>query len=153
VKWDDARAQRLFRLLREDRPLAPHRPKRSKATVVEVDPKQIKVQIYNGTHLTGLGEKVDKALHGVGFDTTRAPLNGGSGQVARTYVTYDPRWDRSAKSLQAALPGAELRPVKGQGPTMKVMAGTDFKGVTPVQAQEPHRGEFGAVTGDQVVCP
>ncbi|WP_435877981.1 LCP family protein [Streptomyces kurssanovii] len=153
VKWDDARAQRLFGLLREDRPLAPHRPKRAKATVVDVDPKQIKVQVYNGTHLAGLGEKVDKALNGLGFDTTRAPLNGGGGEVGRTYVTYDPRWDRSAKSLQAALPGAELRPVKGQGPTMKVTAGTDFKGVTPVQTQEPHRGEFGAVTGDQVVCP
>jgi LCP family protein required for cell wall assembly len=153
VKWDDARAQRLFRLLREDKPLAPHRPKRAKATVVDVDPKQIKVQVYNGTHVTGLGEKVDKALNGIGFDTTRAPLNGGSGQVEHTYVTYDPRWDRSAKSLRAALPGAELRPVKGQGPVMKVMAGADFKGVSPVQTHEPHRGEFGAVTGDQVVCP
>ncbi|WP_455246313.1 LCP family protein [Streptomyces xantholiticus] len=153
VKWDDARATKLFQLLREDKPLAPHRPKRPKTTVVAVDPKRIRVQVYNGTHAKGLGDKVDKALHDIGFDTTRAPQNGGSGQVKHTYVTYDPRWDRSAKSLQAALPGAELRPVKGQGATLKVMAGDDYKGVTAVRAEETYRGKFGAVTGDQVVCP
>jgi LCP family protein required for cell wall assembly len=153
VKWDDARSKKLFELLRHDKPLAPQRPKRPKATAVDVDPKQIRVQVYNGTHVTGLGDKVDKALHGMGFDTTRAPRNGGSGQVKKTYVMYDPRWDRSAKSLQAALPGAELRPVKGQGATLKVMAGEDYKGVAAVRARETHRGTFGAVTGDQVVCP
>ncbi|MGW0233639.1 LCP family protein [Streptomyces sp. NPDC002996] len=153
VKWDDARAKELFGLLREDKPLAPHRPKRPKATVVDVSPEQIHVQVYNGTDSAGLGAKVDKALHDLGFNTTRDPQGGGDGRVKRTYVMYDPRWDRSAKSLQAALPGAELRPVKGQGQTLKVMAGADFESVNPVRAQEPHPGRFGAVTGDQVVCP
>ncbi|MFJ8075170.1 LCP family protein [Streptomyces sp. NPDC096176] len=153
VKWDTAKAEKLFALLRDDRPLAPHRPKRQKADVVDVSPDRIQVQVYNGTGIKGLGTKVDKALDAIGFDTTRAPADGGGGQVERTYVTYDPRWDRSAKSLQAALPGAELRPVKGQGPMLKVTAGTDFTSVTPVRTQTPHQGEFGAVTGDQVVCP
>lgn len=46
--------------------------------------------------------------------------------LKRTLVTYDPRWDQSAKSLAAALPGAELRAVRGQGSTMRVTAGADF---------------------------
>ncbi|MBT2368647.1 LCP family protein [Streptomyces sp. ISL-10] len=153
VKWHPVKSKKLFQLLRDDKPLAPHRPKRPAATLVDVSPQQIRVQVYNGTRVDGLGDRVDKALRGTGFVTTRAPLNSGNGAVRRTYVTYDPRWDRSAKSLRAALPGSELRPVKNQGPTLKVMAGADYKGVTPVRAEEPHRGEFGAVTGDQVVCP
>ncbi|NWF29846.1 LCP family protein [Streptomyces sp. PKU-EA00015] len=156
VKWDAAKSRKLFQLLREDKPLAPHRPERPErpsATPVDVSPQQIRVQVYNGTLVTGLGDRVDKALRGTGFRTTQAPLNTGKGQVRRTYVTYDPRWDRSAKSLRAALPGSELRPVKNQGPTLRVVTGADYKGVTPVRAEDAHQGEFGAVTGDQVVCP
>ncbi|MFF8847749.1 LCP family protein [Streptomyces sp. NPDC015127] len=153
VKWHPAKSKKLFQLLRDDRPLAPHRPRRHSSTLVDVSPQQILVQVYNGTLINGLGDRVDTALRGTGFRTTQAPRNTGGGEVRRTYVTYDPRWDRSAKSLRAALPGCELRAVKNQGPTLRVVAGTDFKGVTPVRAEDPYRGEFGAVTGDQVVCP
>jgi hypothetical protein len=73
--------------------------------------------------------------------------------VRRTIVWYDPRWDRSANSLATSLPGAELRAVKGQGAVLKVTAGSDFKEVRRVRADDPHQGEFGVVTGDQVVCP
>jgi hypothetical protein len=73
--------------------------------------------------------------------------------VRRTVVWYDPHWDRSAKSLAAALPGSELRAVKGRGPLLKVTAGADFKEVRKVRAEDQQQGEFGVVTGDQVVCP
>ncbi|MEU1281201.1 LCP family protein [Streptomyces sp. NPDC005805] len=156
VKWDTAKAKKLFQLVRDDKPLAPQRPKQPRATLVDVPPDRIRVQVYNGTATPGLGDRVDKALDATGFATTRSPLNapGTAGApLAKTYVTYDPRWDRSAKSLQTALGGCELRPAKGQGPTMKVMAGADYKGVTPVRAEDRKPGDFGAVTGDQVVCP
>ncbi|MEU8528726.1 MULTISPECIES: LCP family protein [Streptomyces] len=153
VKWDAKKARKLFRALREDKPLAPHRggsgPRR---IVVDVPPQQIRVQVYNGTRTDGLGRKVDAALRGTGFDTTSAPLNGTGPQLRRTLVTYDPRWDRSARSLAAALPGCELKAVKGQGRTLRVTAGADYRGVTPVRPEETHQGEFDAVTGDQVVC-
>nr|WP_189546946.1 LCP family protein [Streptomyces gelaticus] len=153
VKWDEAKSQKLFRALREDKPLAPARPKQPKAVEVAVAPGQIRVQVYNGTPRDGLGRTVDDALRTTGFDTTRAPLNGELRDLKRTLVTYDPRWDRSAKSLAAALPGAELRAVRGQGATMRVTAGTDFEKVQRVRAEETDSGEFGTVTGDQVACP
>ncbi|WP_435797362.1 LCP family protein [Streptomyces clavifer] len=153
VKWDTREAKKLFRALREDEPLARHLPRQPRATVVGVAPEQIRVQVYNGTPKDGLGQTVDAALRSTGFNTTRAPLNGGPGDRLRTLVTYDPRWDRSAKALATALPGCELRPVKGQGGTMKVTAGSAFTKVRPVKAEDPRRGEFGTVTGDQVVCP
>ncbi|MFE5855131.1 LCP family protein [Streptomyces sp. NPDC056500] len=153
VRWDQAKAQRLFQMLREDKPLSRTRAKGKKAKLVDVSPQQIRVQVYNGTRAEGLGRKVDAALRSTGFDTTRAPLNGAAAEVDQTIVSYDPRWDRSALSLATALPGCRMQPVPGQGRTLRVTAGSDYQGVVPVRAQDAYQGEFGAVTGDQVVCP
>lgn len=157
VRWDAAKAEKLFRALREDRPLAPAKPagapERAGATVVDVAPEEIRVQVYNGTPEDGLGKDVDTALRATGFDTTGAPLNGTRRDLERTLVAYDPRWDRSAKSLAAALPGSELKAVKGQGATMEVTAGSDFAEVRPVRGESGQEGEFSTVTGDEVVCP
>ncbi|WP_435862046.1 LCP family glycopolymer transferase [Streptomyces phaeochromogenes] len=152
LKWDEQKADRLFRTLRDDKPLTPHRV-RSKALRVDVAPQQIRVQVENGTMTAGLGRRVDSGLSATGFRTTRAPVNAPDRSIRRTIVQYDPRWDRSAKSLATALPGSELRPVNGQGPLMKVIAGSDFKQVHQVRAEDPTQGEFKTVTGDQVVCP
>ncbi|MGW1210759.1 LCP family protein [Streptomyces sp. NPDC002499] len=152
LKWDTAKADRLFRALNDDKPLTAHRPV-SKAVRVDVAPQQIRVQVENGTPTAGLGKRVDSQLAATGFRTTRAPSNAADRTVRRTVVAYDPRWDRSAKSLAAALPGSELRAVKGLGPTLKVIAGADFREVRKVRADDPYQGEFGVVTGDQVVCP
>ncbi|MFJ3586464.1 LCP family protein [Streptomyces sp. NPDC090127] len=167
VKWDAPKAQKIFQALRDDRPLAPRRAAppapattteeakggRPSPVVVDVAPKAIRVQVYNGTRTDGLGRKVDDALRATGFDTTRTPRTGDGPERRRTLVEYDPRWDRSAKSLAAALPGAELRAVKGQGRTLRVLVGLDHRTVTPVRAHEPEAGPFEAVTGDRVVCP
>ncbi|MFF8913741.1 LCP family protein [Streptomyces sp. NPDC015032] len=153
VKWDEKKSKKLFQALRDDKPLAPKRAGRPKAVQVAVAPQQIRVQVYNGTPKDGLGKAVDDALRATGFDTTRAPLNGEPRDLRHTLITYDPRWDQSAKSLAGALPGAELRAVRGQGSMMKVTAGTDFEQVRQVRGEETNQGEFGAVTGDQVACP
>lgn len=153
LKWDDTKAGKLFRALRDDKPLAERRAPRPKAVRVAVAPQQIRVQVENGTTTTGLGRRVDSALAATGFRTTGRPTTAKDHAVRRTVVAYDPRWDRSAKSLATALPGSELRAVPGQGPLLKVIAGADFKQVARVRAEDQHQGEFGVVTGDQVVCP
>ncbi|MHC0433141.1 LCP family protein [Streptomyces sp. O3] len=151
LKWDPAKSAKLFQTLREDRPLTPLRVK-SAVVPVDVSPRRIRVQVDNGTKTPGLAGRVDAALRATGFQTTKAPGNAERRDVRRTVVAYDPRWDRSAKSLATALPGSELREVKNQGPVLRVIAGADFEKVTRVRARESHRGEFDAVTGDQVVC-
>ncbi|WTL50855.1 LCP family protein [Streptomyces sp. NBC_01497] len=157
VTWDPVKAKDLFRKLRADEPLAPPHPgaapARQRATVVDVPPSQVRVQVYNGTQSDGLGMRVDDALKATGFDTTRQPETKPALKAARTLVEYDPRWDRSARSLAAALPGSRLRAVKGQGRTLRVVAGADFTKVAPVRAEQGPTGTFGTVTGDQVVCP
>ncbi|MFJ4504339.1 LCP family protein [Streptomyces sp. NPDC088864] len=154
VKWNPAKSKQLFTALREDKPLTTARPaEKTPVEKVDVPPERIRVQVYNGTAQNGLGSTLDAALHATGFDTTRAPLTAPRHDLKRTLVTYDPRWDRSAKTLAAALPGAELRAVAGQGATMRVTAGEDAHTVRRVRAEEPAGGRFGAVKGDEVVCP
>jgi LCP family protein required for cell wall assembly len=151
LKWDTSKADRLFASLREDEPLAVHRP-RSRAVLVDIAPQQIRVQVENGTGTVGMGRRVDSALAATGFRTTRRPVDAAGAPAKPTVVAYDPRWDRSAKSLAAALPGSELRAVPGQGPTLKVIAGVDFRGVRTVRAKVPGQGEVGVVRGDEVGC-
>ncbi|MBK3576227.1 LCP family protein [Streptomyces sp. MBT65] len=152
LKWDGPKAAKLFQALRDDQPLTVHRAPRANAVKVDVAPQQIRVQVENGTATGGLGKRVDAALAATGFRTTHLPVSAADHAVRRTVVVYDPRWDRSAKSLAAALPGSELRAVKGQGPVLKVIAGSDFKQVTRVRATDVQQGEFGVVTGDEVGC-
>nr|WP_231626971.1 LCP family protein [Streptomyces apocyni] len=151
LAWDPEKSAKLFKTLREDRPLTPLKVK-STVVPVEVAPEQIRVQVDNGTTTPNLGKRVDAALRATGFRTTNSPGNADRRDIRRTIVAYDPRWDRSAKSLAKALPGSELREVKGQGAVLRVIAGADFEKVTRVRAKEAKRGEFDASTGDQVVC-
>ncbi|WP_079001159.1 LCP family protein [Streptomyces sp. AS58] len=151
LKWDPVGAGRLFQALRDDKPLSTGRP-RNTAVQVEVAPQQIRVQVENGTRTAGLGRRADAALAAIGFRTTQQPTNAADPSVRRTVVAYDPRWDRSAKSLAAALPGSELREVRGQGPTLKVTVGTDFRQVRRVRPPDTRQGESGVVRGDEVGC-
>ncbi|MCX4762605.1 LCP family protein [Streptomyces sp. NBC_01275] len=152
LKWDPVKSQRLFQSLRDDKPLATAPRPRTEAVRVDVAPQQILVQVENGTTTPGLGGRVDSALAATGFRTTRRPVDSADHAVRRTVIAYDPRWDRSAKSLAAALPGAELRAAPGLGPTLKVIAGADFREVRKVRAAAVDQGESGVVRGDEVGC-
>ncbi|WP_318203192.1 LCP family protein [Streptomyces sp. SCL15-4] len=154
LKWDPVKAEKLFAAVRDDKPLAQDRARRSRGPApvpVEVAPETVRVQVANGTGTVGLGKRVDAALAATGFATTRRPVTAPA-RVPRTLVFYDPRWDRSARSLAAALPGSELRAVPGQGPLLKVTAGADFKDVRRVRFDDPGRPEQNVLRGDEVAC-
>ncbi|MFG2607456.1 LCP family protein [Streptomyces sp. NPDC048514] len=152
LKWDQAKAEQLFRSLRDDKQLSADRPHRGPVPApVEVDPRQIRVLVANGTGTVGLAKRVDAALAATGFTTTHRPVTAPA-HVPRTVISYDPRWDRSARSLAVALPGSELRAVPGQGPLMKVTVGTDFRAVTKVRFADPGQPEQSVVRGNEVVC-
>ncbi|WP_320781708.1 LCP family protein [Streptomyces sp. CRN 30] len=153
LKWDPAASGRLFTALREDRPLSVPKPvPRTPVERVPVDPKQIRVQVENGTEASGLGKRVDQELRATGFRTTGVPSNAKHPDVERTVVFYDPQWDNSAKSLAAALPGSELRVERGRGPTLLVTVGAAHKEVRPVKPEEPPQETGAVVRGDEVVC-
>ncbi|MFI9254404.1 LCP family protein [Streptomyces sp. NPDC053069] len=153
LKWDEARTAQLFASLRDDKPLTADRPEHGPAPAapVEVDPRQIRVLVANGTGTAGLAKRVDAALAATGFATTHQPVDAPA-HVPRTVISYDPRWDRSARSLATALPGAELRSVPGQGPLLKVTVGADFKDVRKVRFDDPQQPQQNVVRGNEVVC-
>ncbi|MEV6053254.1 LCP family protein [Streptomyces sp. NPDC052107] len=156
LKWDQTKADQLFTALRDDKPLTVDQPQRAQVRVqppapVDVDPRQIRVQVENGTAAAGLAKRVDAALAGTGFATTHLPVTA-AGHVPRTVISYDPRWNRSARALAAALPGAGLRAVPGQGPLLKVVAGADFKDVHKVHFEDPAQPQQAPVRGNEVVC-
>lgn len=151
VKWDSTKAGKLWAAIRADQPLAPPHPKSPHGGVkVDVDPAQVRVKVANGTDTNGLAATVQKALKATGFVTPGLPTTAAQ-KADRTVIRYDPRWDHSAKSLAAALPGARLMPVTGLGPVLRVTLGADFTKVTPVSVAKNSVGE-NAVTGDEVVC-
>ncbi|EFL25589.1 putative membrane protein [Streptomyces himastatinicus ATCC 53653] len=153
LHWDRPRADLLFDAIRQDRPLTRHHA-RPKATVVDVAPQQVRVHVLNGTGTAGLARRADRALHATGFATTGSPADAATKDLARTVITYDPVWNRSVRTLAAALPGAQLKPVPGQGGVMQVTVGADYKDVHPVRTEDPRRDRPGiaAVTGDEVAC-
>lgn len=165
VRWDRERAARLFEAIRRDRPLAaPHpaapaasRPRRDAAppaVPVPVSPGAIRVEVRGGER----ARAVAQALRATGFTVLPAPARPAAAPGPRTVIAYDPGWDRSARSLATALPGARLRPVRGLGPVLRVTPGRDVSTVTPVRADTPPprvnpATGVSAVTADQVACP
>ena len=157
LKWDPVASGKLFQALRDDKPLTADRPHGAGRlpVPVEVDPRQIRVQVENGTATPGVAKRLDAALAAVSFATTHQPVTAAVHDVGRTVISYDPRWDRSARSLLAALPGSELRAVPGQGQMLKVTTGLDFKDarrVRRVKLEDPANPEQSVVRGNEVVC-
>ncbi|AUY51499.1 LCP family protein [Streptomyces sp. CB01881] len=160
VLWDQAGARALFDAVRAGQPLegvtagaSPAAPAAGAAAAAggaaggaaapTVAPEQVHVQVFNAAGTTGLGARVDGDLRRAGFATTGAPSNAPAGTASgRTVVRYDPRWAESARTLAAALPGAEPVTVPGLGSTLQVFAGTDYPA-----AAGPSTGAPGAPAG------
>ncbi|WP_431036119.1 LCP family protein [Streptomyces sp. P6-2-1] len=170
--WDEERAKALFTALREDHPLAAHKPSPGPAPLpVDVPPQQISVRVPHGSGDGSEAARLAKALRATGFAAevgtgaagtvkpAGAEATPGTGTTgpARTTIAYDPGWDRSAHSLATALPGAGLVQRKGLGPTLEVVPGTDHLTVAKVRAEDPNQApkenKYGAVRGDEVTCP
>jgi LCP family protein required for cell wall assembly len=82
--------------------------------------------------------------------------SGASGR--RSVIDYDPRWDRSARTLATALPSAALHPVPRLGGVLHLTLGAGRPAVTPVRldplaATSARGASAGTLTGAQELCP
>ncbi|MFJ2743812.1 LCP family protein [Streptomyces sp. NPDC087440] len=138
--WDEVRAQRMFAAVREDRPVAEELTLR--AVPVEMEPGTVPARVDD--------PDVAEALRRSGFDVTKAepPAVRAEGP---TVITYDPYWERYASTLAAALPGAQLRPVEGNGHVFQVRVGRVAQAVAEV-TYDRSMVEGAPVTGDQLRC-
>ncbi|MDI5973001.1 LCP family protein [Streptomyces sp. SL13] len=167
VTWDRPQADRLFAAIRADRPLTAGRSATGShravpGTPVPVDPHAVRVVVTGADHDAVRRTAVTLLAEGFAVRppsaVRRVPAVATSGG-ARTVISYDPRWDRSARSLAAALPGSTVRRVPLLGGVLRVALGTGRSPVAPVRyapaAPEPGAGAgvAGAVTGDSELCP
>jgi len=134
--WDQTRAQQLFTAINHDTPIvAPVTTAATASSVpaVTVAPGQVMVRVFNGTSTAGLGSKVANDLAGVGFAVSGRATNAPVPVGGPTVVGYDPRFDQSARTVAAAIPGSTLTAVAGLGRTISVTVGTSYTGAQKVR--------------------
>ena len=130
---DEAKDEALFDALRRD--VAPGSPAAKKpvaaAKALTVQPASVRVRVYNGSGVAGLGRRAFNDLSAVGFTTTGAPSNRGTG-ATQTIITYGPSRADSAKTLAAALPGSVTRLDPALTRTLEVVVGSGYTAATSV---------------------
>ncbi|MCW2881247.1 MAG: Transcriptional regulator-like protein [Sphaerisporangium sp.] len=149
VLWDKTAARELFKRIGADEPLvkptvsssASPTPSASAsatasatATAPSVSPSRIVVRVVNGTAITGLGARAKTDLRKVGFQVPAAPGDTSTRDATNTVVRYPAGREDSARTVAAAIPGADLRQADVQG--IEVVVGTKYSGTKKVTVKE-----------------
>jgi LCP family protein required for cell wall assembly len=134
VLWNHTKAAALFKAINDDHPIGGQTSSTTTATgtTVSVAPSRITVQVLNGGGVSGLGAKATTDLTKMGFVSAGPAKNATVTGVTTTTITYDPGYDQSLKTLEAAFPGAIVQAVKGQGKVFQVIVGTSYQAPKPV---------------------
>ncbi len=139
VVWDEVGARDIFTALQNDQPI----PAKASAPKVDVAPSQITVQLLGSGDLAATAyEEFSAAGYSV-----YAPV---PGTLTQTTIEYDPGYDVSLKTLQAALPGAAVVEVPGLGSTFRVTIGSDYTGLRTVSVKDPTEPEQVKTAADDV---
>ena len=145
VVWDQAKSSELFNRLKTGEPLVEKAPEASGPTV-EVAPSTISVRILNGSTVSGQGTKAIKEFKAAGYRVSGIAANAPKRTGEETVIEYDPRYDNSLKTLQEALPGATVKPVKNLGRTFRITVGSGYDGVKAVKVSGPAADQAAAAT-------
>jgi LCP family protein required for cell wall assembly len=149
VLLDEPELRQQFDLMRRD--VAPDTPEAAEVEPAEepliVAPERIRVRVYNGAGVTGLGRRAYDELATVGFQLVDAPDNRGS-QAVQTTVYHGPDRADSARTVAAAIPGSRTELDPALTGTVEVVVGSSYDGVKAVRVtpteQEPTATEGGA---------
>ncbi|MET8156114.1 LCP family protein [Sphaerisporangium sp. NPDC005289] len=148
VLWDKTAARDLFARIKADEPLvaptastsASPSPSASasaspSAAALTVPPSRITVRVVNGTAVTGLGARTKNDLLKQGFQVPAPPGDTTPRNHTGTLVRYPAGREDSARTVAAAIPGAELR--QADVPGIEVVVGTEYSGTKKVTVKEP----------------
>lgn len=134
VLWEKDAARELFRRIAADETLvkpakpatAKPTPKASaspKAPALTVPPARISLRVLNGTTIPGLGAQSRDELRKAGFLVPETAGNTSQKDFDKTVIRYGPGREDSARTVAAALPGADLREVGSLGDAIEVVVG------------------------------
>jgi len=113
VLWLTAAAEPIWQSMRADSAWPPPPTPGRDGKPLKTTPSNVTVAVVNASGEEGRATALATELSGIGFaisGTTAADTT-----VRRTVIEYDPRFDESARTLAAAIPGARLRLVEGAG--------------------------------------
>ncbi|GII61348.1 LytR family transcriptional regulator [Sphaerisporangium krabiense] len=151
VLWDKAAARDLFRRIGDDVPLVkPVKSQRPSSTPsssptagdsagdsggasdeeLTVPPERIAVKVINGTSIAGLGARTKAELVKAGFQVPAAPGDTATRNYTDPVVRYPAGREDSARTLAAAVPGAQLREADVTG--IELIVGTKYTGAKKV---------------------
>jgi LCP family protein required for cell wall assembly len=126
VLLDDAKAAAVFDDIRADRPPgAPAKPDKTSTEPLVVAPANIRVSVFNGSGINGLGRKAANEIAAVGFQNIGVAQTRGTG-ATKTIIRFGPSKSDSARTLQASIPGSELVPDGSLGRTLELVVGADY---------------------------
>lgn len=156
VLWDRAAAEDLFRRIKADEPLVkptkkatdkssakPSGPTSANASAtpsptaepLTIPPSRIAVRVLNGTGVTGLGARTRQDLIRAGFLVPDTAGNTATTDYRKTVIRHAPGREDSARTLAAALPGAEVRQADVDG--IEVIVGRQYPGARKVTVAPP----------------
>lgn len=154
VLLDEPKAALLFESIANDQaPGSPPKPgKKPPTTPITVAPGNVRVSVFNGSGITGLGRKAASDLEAVGFQTIGIPQTRGTG-AAQTTIFYGPSRSDSAHTLQAAIPGSVLQPDGSLGRTLELVVGTSYTGAQKVTVSTTGKPTTGKPTTTKPGAP
>lgn len=152
VLWDKTAAREMFRRIKADENLAEPSatPSAKPSAKSAVPPERVSLKVLNGTLITGLGARTRTALLAYGFQVPDAAGNTPRKDHKKTLVRHAAGQEEAARTVAAAIPGAELRKADVKG--IEVITGSDRLKVakpkpTPTPAVTPK-----AETATENIC-
>ncbi len=101
---------------------------------VAADPRDVTVQVANGTETAGLSVTATGEFELYGFDALEPDRSSDWGTVSTTTVYYSLGNEQAAATVAATLPGAHIERISGLGETVQVVLGPEFTTVKYPQA-------------------
>jgi LCP family protein required for cell wall assembly len=134
VLLDEEKGTQLFDQIRRDVPPGtPEQPEPDAGPTepLIVAPANIRVQVFNGAGIQGLGRRAADDLEQVGFQLVGAPGNRGT-SAESSVVFHGPDKADSARTLSAAIPGSTTQLDPSLERTLHVVVGADYTGTKQV---------------------
>jgi hypothetical protein len=136
VLWNTSAADRLFASIKADKAPVKKKPAAKKKSQPSLKPRQVHIDIYNGTLIPGLSAATGSQLIATGFSVHQSGLTWPIHDIAQTVIDYPAGRADAARVVRKALPGATLQQVKGLQ-RVRIILGTAAHTVSPLPSVSP----------------
>jgi LCP family protein required for cell wall assembly len=142
VQWDSAKAGRLFAALQADQPVSGQPISGpgpgggsgpggvARGQPAQLRPRQVTVDVYNGTLISGLSASTGAALARLGF-RVHSGLNWPAHDITHSLIEFPPGQRAGARLVRTALPGAALSQTRGLARIRVVLGASGYSVAQP----------------------